>query len=349
MTILRNFKKFKLFIVPITFLLVLGACKDDDIRIVTYDFSDAFDNVELGTVNTPTNPPLEIENLESPTVTTESTESTNLITDITDGATDATTDAVIADVESIVNSYFDATDIATASALDAAGIDAILAASLSADQTQLAQEVLNLSGSGIDISAYLPTVEYNLGGSGKSGLTLPDIQGVSADDFIGYPGDATCYVTAENQYQQTIAPAVAQRDAAIAAVTAEYNSLLADVDTRKTERIQQINADYDATIEALDNGAAALIAAAANLTDANQQAAILQLAYTYLVVGKYLMDVYKAEALARVDQLAAEETQAIEDQYNNNLDQIEADFQASIAQAKDVRNAAFEACHNQGG
>jgi hypothetical protein len=349
MTILKNFKKFKLFIAPIALLLVLGACKDDDIRIVTYDFSDAFDNVELGTVNTPTNPPLEIENLESPTVTTESTESTNLITDITDGATDATTDAVIADVESIVNTYFDATDIATASALDAAGIDAILAASLSADQTQLAQEVLNLSGSGIDISAYLPTVEYNLGGSGKSGLTLPDIQGVSADDFIGYPGDATCYVTAENQYQQTIAPAVAQRDAAIAAVTAEYNSLLAEVDTRKTERIQQINADYDATIEALDNGAAALIAAAANLTDANQQAAILQLAYTYLVVGKYLMDVYKAEALARVDQLAAEETQAIEDQYNNNLDQIEADFQASIAQAKDVRNAAFEACHNQGG
>ena len=350
MTILKNFKKFKLFfIAPIAFLLVLGACKDDDIRIVTYDFSDAFDNVELGTVNTPTNPPLEIENLESPTVTTESTESTNLITDITDGATDATTDAVIADVESIVNSYFDATDIATASALDAAGIDAILAASLSADQTQLAQEVLNLSGSGIDISAYLPTVEYNLGGSGKSGLSIPDIQGVSADDFIGYPGDATCYVTAENQYQQTIAPAVAQRDAAIAAVTAEYNSLLADVDTRKTERIQQINADYETTIDALYNGAAALIAGAENLTDANQQAAILQLAYTYLVVGKYLMDVYKAEALARVDQLAAEETQAIEDQYNNNLDQIEADFQASIAQAKDVRNAAFEACHNQGG
>ena len=349
MTILKNFKKFKLFLAPIVFLLVLGACKDDDIRIVTYDFSDAFDNVELGTVNTPTNPPLEIENLESPTVTTESTESTNLITDITDGTTDATTDEVIADVESIVNSYFDATDTATASALDAAGIDALLAAPLSSDQSQLAQEVLNLSGSGIDISAYLPTVEYNLGGSGKSGLSIPDIQGVSADDFIGYPGDATCYVTAENQYQQTIAPAVAQRDAAIAAVTAEYNSLLADVDTRKTERIQQINADYDATIEALDNGAAALIAAAANLTDANQQAAILQLAYTYLVVGKYLMDVYKAEALARVDQLAAEETQAIEDQYNNNLDQIEADFQASIAQAKDVRNAAFEACHNQGG
>ena len=349
MTPLNAVKKQLLLIAPIALMVLLGACKDDDIRIVTYDFSDAFDNVEIGTVNTPTNPPLEIENLEPPTVTTESTESTDLITDITDGATDATTDEVIADVESIVNSYFDATDSATASALDVAAVDALLAAPLSADQTQLAQEVLNLSGSGIDISAYLPTVEYNLGGSGKSGLSIPDIQGVSSDDFIGYPGDATCYVTAENQYQQTIAPAVAQRDAAIAAVTAEYNSLLADVDTRKTERIQQINADYDATIEALDNGAAALIAAAANLTDANQQAAILQLAYTYLVVGKYLMDVYKAEALARVDQLAAEETQAIEDQYNNNLDQIEADFQASIAQAKDVRNAAFEACHNQGG
>ena len=349
MTLLNAVKKQFLLIAPIALMVLLGACKDDDIRIVTYDFSDAFENVEIGTVNTPTNPPLEVENLEPATTTVESTESTNLITDITDGTTDATTDEVIADVESIVSSYFDATDTATASTLDAAAVDALLAAPLSTDQTQLAQEVLNLSGSGIDISAYLPTVDYTLGGSGKSGLSLPDIQGVSAEDFAGYPGDATCYVTAENQYQQAIAPAVAQRDAAIAAVTAEYNTLLAEVDTRKAARTQEVNDAYDAGIMAITDVANALLDAAANLTDANQQAAIQQLAYTILVVGKYLLDEYKAEALTYIDQLAAEETQAIEDQYNDNLDQIEADFQAAVADAKAVRDAAFEACHNQGG
>ena len=349
MTLLNAVKKQFLLIAPIALMVLLGACKDDDIRIVTYDFSDTFENVEIGTVNTPTNPPLEVENLEPATTTAESTESTNLITDITDGTTDATTDEVIADVESIVSSYFDATDTAAASALDAAAVDALLAAPLSADQTQLAQEVLNLSGSGIDISAYLPTVDYTLGGSGKAGLSLPDIQGVSAEDFAGYPGDATCYVTAENQYQQAIAPAVAQRDAAIAAVTAQYNTLLAEVETRKAARTQDVNDAYDAGIMAITDVANALLDAATNLTDANQQAAIQQLAYTILVVGKYLLDEYKTEALTYIDQLAAEETQAIEDQYNDNLDQIEADFQAAIADAKAARNAAFEACHNQGG
>ena len=37
------------------------------------------------------------------------------------------------------------------------------------------------------------------------------------------------------------------------------------------------------------------------------------------------------------------------DNFKINLDQIEADFQAATADAKAVRNAAFEACHNQGG
>ena len=109
MTLLNAVKKQFLLIAPIALMVLLGACKDDDIRIVTYDFSDAFENVEIGTVNTPTNPPLEVENLEPATTTAESTESANLITDITDGTTDATTDEVIADVESIVSSYFDAT------------------------------------------------------------------------------------------------------------------------------------------------------------------------------------------------------------------------------------------------
>ena len=330
-------------------LVVLISCKDDDIQIVTYDFSDAFENVEVGAVNTPADPDLPIQNVDPATITTETTESTNLITDITDGTTDATTDEVIADVEDIVSNYFSTADLDAAAALDQEAIDSFLAGSLSSEQEALVQSIIALYGSSRDLSAYMPSVEYMLGGAGKMALSIPDIQGVSADDFAGYPGDATCYVAAETLYQEKIAPAVEQRDLALATVTSNYNSRLQQAGTRNTARIQQINADYEAGIETLNTGAAALIDAAANLTDADQQKAILQLAYSYLVVGKYLLDSYKTQATAYVNQLEVEEIEAIENRYDENVTQIEADFSAAIAEAKAVRNASFETCHNQGG
>ena len=347
MTIFKT--QYKAVALVTVLLLVLASCKDDDIQIVTYDFSDAFDNVEVGAVNTPADPDLPIENVDAATITTETTESTDLITDITDGTTDATTDGVITDVEDIVSNYFSAADLDAAAALDQAAIESFLAGSLSSEQEALAQSIIALYGSSRDLSAYMPLVDYTLGGAGKMALSLPNIQGVSADDFAGYPGDATCYVAAETLYQEKIAPAVEQRDLALATVTSNYNSRLQQAGTRNTARIQQINADYESGIEALNNGAAALIAAAANLTDENQQQAILQLAHSYLVIGKYLLEVYKAQALAYVNQLKAEEIEAIENRYDDNVTQIEADFQSAIAEAKAVRNSSFETCHNQGG
>tara|TARA_B100001093_G_scaffold518759_1_gene604802 strand:- start:3198 stop:4241 length:1044 start_codon:yes stop_codon:yes gene_type:complete len=347
MTIFKKFNKAVLLITAL--LLVLGSCKDDDIQIITYDFSDAFDNVEVGAVNTPADPDLPIENIDAATITTETTEFADLITDISDGSTNATTDEVIVDVENIVSNYFSAADLEAAAALDQAAIDNFLAGSLTTEQEALAQSILSLYGSSRDLSAYMPSVDYTLGGAGKMALSLPDIQGVSADDFAGYPGDATCYVAAETLYQEKIAPAVEQRDLALATVTSNYNSRLQQAGTRNTARIQQINADYDSGIEALNTSASALIAAAANLTDADQQQAILQLAHAYLVVGKYLLDVYKAQALTYVNQLEAEEIEAIENRYNDNVTQIETDFSVAIAEAKAVRDSSFETCHNQGG
>ncbi len=344
------FKKYNKAVVLVTaMLLVLASCKDDDIEIVTYDFSDAFENVEVGSVNTPADPDLPIENIDPATITTETTESTDLITDITDGSTDATTDEVIANVEDLVSNYFSAADLDAAAALDQAAIDNFLAGSLTTEQEALAQSILSLYGSSRNLSAYMPSVEYVLGGAGKMALSIPDIQAVSEDDFAGYPGDATCYVAAETLYQEKIAPAVEQRDLALSTVTSNYNSRLQQASARKTARIQQINADYEAGIEALNSGAAALIAAAANLTDQDQQQAILQLAHTYLVVGKYLLDLYKTQALAYVDQLEADEIEAIENRFNENVAQIEAEFSAAIAEAKAVRDSSFETCHNQGG
>ncbi|MAJ37330.1 MAG: hypothetical protein CMC19_05290 [Flavobacteriaceae bacterium] len=341
--------QYKAIALVTSLLLALASCKDDDIEIVTYDFSDAFDNVEVGAVNTPADPDLPIENVDPATITAETTEFADLIIDITDGTTNATTDEVITDVEDIVSNYFSTADLDAAAVLDQAAIVSFLAGSLTTEQEALAQSIIALYGSSRDLNTYMPSVEYTLGGAEKMALSLPDIQGVSADDFAGYPGDATCYVAAETLYQEKIAPAVEQRDLALATVTSNYNSRLQQAGTRNTARIQQINADYESGIEALNTSAAALIAAASNLTDENQQQAILQLAYSYLVVGKYLLDLYKTQALAYVNQLEAEEIEAIENRYDENVTQIEADFQSAIAEAEAVRDSSFETCHNQGG
>ena len=76
----------------------------------------------------------------------------------------------------------------------------------------------------------------------KNSFIITKYSGVSADDFAGYPGDATCYVAAETLYQEKIAPAVEQRDLALATVTSNYNTRPQQAGTRNT-RIQQINAD----------------------------------------------------------------------------------------------------------
>ena len=68
-----------------------------------------------------------------------------------------------------------------------------------------------------------------------------------------------------------------------------------------------------------------------------------------MVAGKELLDTYKAEAIAYAAELKAQEIQEAEDRLNELLVQIDADFEEAIAQAKAVRDNAFNNCHNQGG
>jgi len=197
----------------------------------------------------------------------------------------------------------------------------------------------------------LPTISYDFGsGSSKeAGITIPDIQGVSAEDFAGYPGEATCYVAAENAYQEAIAPAVEARDDAIASVTATYEQRLAEAEAREIERIDNINEEYETNLQVLNDTANELLDAASNLTDPQEQQAIQELVYIYLLAGKELLDTYKAEAIAYAAELKAQEIQEAEERYNELLAEIDADFEEAIAQAKAVRDNAFNNCHNQGG
>ena len=325
-------------------------CKDDDINVIIYDFEDDFKNVNVGQVDTPSDPPITITQQNPASFSGSSDDTNNLVADITDGSANANSQSIIDGTQSFSAAYFSAEDSEIAENLNAANVLTILSSPLNSQAQSIAQSALQEAAT-YGIAQLLPTISYEFGSgtSKEAGITMPDIQGVSAEDFAGYPGDATCYVAAENGYQEAIAPAVEARNDAIATVTATYEQRLAEAEAREIERIDNINEEYETNLQVLNDTANELLDAASNLTDPQEQQAIQELVYIYLLAGKELLDTYKAEALAYAAELKAQEIQEAEERYNELLAQIDADFEESIAQAKAVRDNAFANCHNQGG
>jgi len=325
-------------------------CKDDDINIIIYDFEDDFKNVNVGQVDTPSDPPITITQQNPASFSGSSDATNNLVADITDGSANANSQSIIDGTQSFSAAYFSAEDSEIAGNLNAENVANLLSQSLSAQAQSIAQNAI-AEADNYGITELLPSISYDFGSgtSKEAGITIPDIQGVSAEDFAGYPGDATCYVSAENAYQKAIAPAVEARDDAIATVTATYQQRLAEAEARETERIDNINEEYQTNLQVLNDTANELLDAAANLTDPLAQQAIQKLVYIYLVAGKELLDTYKTEALAYAAELKAQEIQEAEDRLNELLAEIDADFEEAISQAKAVRDNAFNNCHNQGG
>ena len=330
--------------------ILLVNCKDDDIRIVLYDFDEGFKYVEIGEVNTPSDPPISITQQNPASFAGSSDDTNNLVADITDGSANATSQSIIEGTQSFTEEYFSTEDSEIAGNLNAENVANLLSQSLSAQAQSIAQNAI-AEADNYGIAELLPSISYDFGSgtSKESGISIPDIQGVSAEDFAGYPGDATCYVAAENAYQAAIAPAVEVRDEAIATVTATYEQRVAEAEAREAERIAAINEEYQTNLQILNDTANELLDAAANLTEAEEQQAIQELVYIYLVAGKELLDTYKAEAIAYAAELKAQEIQEAEERLNELLAQIDADFEEAIAQAKAVRDNAFNNCHNQGG
>jgi len=337
-------------LVFICFSIFLVNCKDDDINIIIYDFEDDFKNVDVGQVDTPSDPPISITQQNPASFSGSSDETNNLVADITDGSANANSQSIIDGTQSFSAAYFSAEDSEIAENLNTENVANLLSQPLSTQAQSIAQSALQEADT-YGIAELLPTISYDFGsGSSKeAGITIPDIQGVSAEDFAGYPGEATCYVAAENAYQEAIAPAVEARDDAIASVTATYEQRLAEAEAREIERIDNINEEYETNLQVLNDTANELLDAASNLTDPQEQQAIQELVYIYLLAGKELLDTYKAEAIAYAAELKAQEIQEAEERYNELLAEIDADFEEAIAQAKAVRDNAFNNCHNQGG
>ena len=341
-------------IIRSVFLIFIGiliiSCKDDDIPIIVYDFEENFKDVEIGQVEVPSDPPITITQQNPASFSGSSDDTNNLVADITDGSTNANSQSIIDGTQSFSAAYFSLEDSEIAENLNSENVADLLGQPLSTQAQNIAQNAL-AEADNYGIAELLPSISYDFGsGTAKeSGITIPDIQGVSEEDFAGYPGDASCYVSAENAYQAAIAPAVEARDEAIATVTATYEQRVAEAEAREAERIADINEEYETNLQILNDTANELLDAAANLTDPEEQQAIQELVYIYLLAGKELLDIYKSEAIAYAAELKAQEIQEAENRLNELLAQIEADFNEAIAEAKAARDNAFLNCHSQGG
>ncbi len=342
-------KQYKSLLILCLSLIFLN-CKDDDIAIIVYDFEDNFKDIEIGQVDPPSDPPISITQQNPASFSASSDDTNNLVADITDGSANANSQSIIEGTQTFTEEYFSTEDSEIAENLNAENITNLLSEPLSTQAQSIAQNAI-AEADAYGIAELLPSISYDFGSgtSKESGFSIPDIQGVSAEDFAGYPGEATCYVAAENAYQEAIAPAVEAKDEAIATVTATYEQRVAEAEAREAERIATINEEYENNLQILNDTANELLDAAANLTDAEEQQAIQELVYIYLVAGKELLDTYKDEAIAYAAELKAQEIQEAEDRLNELLAQIDADFEEAIAQAKAVRDNAFANCHNQGG
>ena len=151
-----------------------------------------------------------------------------MVADITDGSANANSQSIIDGTQSFSAAYFSAEDSEIAENLNTENVANLLSQPLSTQAQSIAQSALQEADT-YGIAQLLPTISYDFGSgtSKEAGITIPDIQGVSAEDFAGYPGEATCYVAAENAYQEAIAPAVEARDDVINSVTATYEQRLA--------------------------------------------------------------------------------------------------------------------------
>jgi hypothetical protein len=195
----------------------------------------------------------------------------------------------------------------------------------------------------------LPTLTYSFDGGAKKSLELPDVESNNLIDFSGYPGDALCYSTAVNTYEDKIKPAKEARDNAQISYQNTLQQRLLAADERQDDRAATLQAEIEAYLNALDSDSNELLDAISNLSDSKVEETLKQFTFIYVVVGKQLLETYGEEGAANLDALNAAEIQVAEDRLNELLAQINADFEEAIAQAKAVRDNTFNNCHNQGG
>ena len=335
--------------VAIFCILLIAACQDKTppSDVIQYDFTDQFNSVNVKDVTPPADPAITYNDPEPATYSGETAEYSGLIADITDGTSDSNTETIIAEVSTFVSASFDTEAETSAANLNAQTVSDLISNPLDENAKILAANALNNQDI-LDLNL-LPTLTYSFDGGAKKDLVLPDVQSVNLVDFSGYPGDALCYSTAVNTYEDKIKPAQEAKDNAQISYQNTLQQRLLAADERQDDRAAALQAEIEAYLSTLGTDSNELLDAISNLSDSNDEETLKQLTYIYVVVGKLLLETYGEEGTANLDALNAAEIQEAEERYLSLLEDLETIFEDTIAQAKAVRDNTFNNCHNQGG
>ena len=330
-------------------VLLTAACQDKTppSDVIQYDFEDQFNSVNVKDVNPPADPAITYNDPEPATYTGESAEFTGLISDITDGTSDSNTETIIAEVATFVSASFDSEAETAAANLNAQSVSDLISNPLDENAKALASDALNNQDI-IDLNV-LPTLTYSFDGGAKKSLDLPDVESINLVDFSGYPGDALCYSTAVNTYEDKIKPAQEAKDNAQISYQNTLQQRLLAADQRLEDRAAALQSEIETYLSTLGTDSNELLEAIANLSDESDEEALKQLTYIYIIVGKLLLETYGEEGNANLDTLNEAEIQEAEERYLSLLEDLEAIFEDAIALAYQVLLQAFASCHNQGG
>ena len=330
-------------------VLLTAACQDENppSDVIQYDFTDQFNSVNIKDVTPPADPAITYNDPEPATYTGESVEFSGLISDITDGTSDSNTETIIAEVASFVSTSFDFEAETAAANLNAQSVSDLISNPLDENAKALASNALN-NQEILDLNV-LPTLTYSFDGGTNKSLDLPDVESINLVDFSGYPGDALCYATAVNTYEDKIKPAQEAKDNAQISYQNTLQQRLLAADQRLEDRAAALQSEIEAYLSTLGTDSNELLDAIANLSDESDEEALKQLTYIYIVVGKLLLETYGEEGNANIDALNEAEIQDAEERYLSLLEDLEAIFEDAIAQAYQILLQAFASCHNQGG
>jgi hypothetical protein len=335
--------------VAIFCILLIAACQDKTppSDVIQYDFTDQFNSVNVKDVTPPADPAITYNDPEPATYSGETAEYSGLIADITDGTSDSNTETIIAEVSTFVSASFDTEAETSAANLNAQTVSDLISNPLDENAKTLAANALNNQDI-LDLNL-LPTLTYSFDGGAKKDLVLPDVQSINLVDFSGYPGDALCYSTAVNTYEDKIKPAQEAKDNAQISYQNTLQQRLLAADERQDDRAAALQAEIEAYLNTLASDSNELLDAISNLSDSNDEETLKQLTYIYAIVGKLLLETYSEEGAANLDALNEAEIQEAEERYLSLLEDLEAIFEDAIAQAYQILLQAFASCHNQGG
>ena len=335
--------------VAIFCVLLTAACQDKNppSDVIQYDFTDQFNSVNVKDVTPPADPAITYNDPEPATYTGESDEFSGLISDIADGTSDSNTETIITEVATFVSASFGSEAETAAANLNAQSVSDLITNPLDENAKALASNALNNQDI-IDLNV-LPTLTYSFDGGAKKSLDLPDVESINLVDFSGYPGDALCYSTAVNTYEDKIKPAQEAKDNAQISYQNTLQQRLLAADQRLEDRAAALQSEIEAYLSTLGTDSNELLDAIANLSDESDEEALKQLTYIYIVVGKLLLETYGEEGNANLDTLNEAEIQDAEERYLSLLEDLEAIFEDAIALVYQVLLQAFASCHNQGG